>query len=191
MSAHVPPWKRKAAETTGASPSAVPSSVGLPYKRNEDPSYSLTDIVDHLGGRKMGTINLFSYGPPPTVQKSVKEMLQEEREKEKAQRELENTPTASSSLSSSDAGKSASSEVVQEPHPHGHLISWIHIVPDAHPLFLTENELWFHTNSDVVVDHAENLGRPIPFFGQPTYDASSELSLEVSKNSQAPFYGYW
>jgi predicted CopG family antitoxin len=191
MSAYVPPWKRKAAVTTGASPSAGPSSVGLPYKRNEGPGYSLTDIVEHLGGRKMGTINLFSYTPPPPVKKSVKEMLQEEREKEKAQRALETTPTASSSLLNSDASKSASSEVAQEPHPHGHLISWIHIVPDAHPLFLTENELWFHTNSEVVVDHAENLGRPIPFFGQPTYGVNSELSPEVSKNTRAPFYGYW
>lgn len=191
MSAYVPPWKRKTAATTGTSSSAGPSSVGLPYKRNEDPSYSLTDIVEHLGGRKMGTINLFSYGPPSIPKKSVKEMLQEEREKEKAQRGLENTPTASSSLLNSDASKSASTEVDQEPHPHGHLISWIHIVPDAHPLLLTENELWFHTNSDVVVDHAENLGRPIPFFGQPSYDASRGLSLEVFKNTRAPFYGYW
>ena len=139
----------------------------------------------------MGTINLFSYGPPSIVKKSVKEMLQEEREKEKAQRGLETTPMASSSLVDTNASKPASSEVAQEPHPHGHLISWIHIVPDAHPLFHTENELWFHTNSGVVVDHAENLGRPIPFFGQSTYDVNSELSPEVSKNTRAPFYGYW
>jgi hypothetical protein len=191
MSAYVPPWKRKAAATTGTSSSAGPSSVGLPYKRNEDPGYLLSDIVEHLGGRKMGTINLFSYGPPPTVKKSVKEMLQEEREKEKAQRGLETTPMASSSLTSSDASKPASTEVAQRPNPHGHLISWIHIVPDAHPLFITENELWFHTNSNVVVDHAENLGRPIPFFGRPSYGASSELSPEVSKNARAPFHGYW
>jgi hypothetical protein len=191
MSAYVPPWKRRAAQMAGASPSAGPSRVDLPHKRNEDPIYSLIDVVEHLGCRKMGTINLFSRGPPAVPNKSVKEMLQEERVKEKAQRELRSMPAAASFFTSSDASKPAVTEIVHQAHPQGHLISWIHIVPDAHPLFMTENELWFHTNSHVVVDHVENLGRPIPFFGQPTYDHKNGLSPGVLKNTRAPFYGYW
>ena len=135
----------------------------------------------------MGTINLFSYVPPQAPRKSVKEMLQEEREKGKIQQE---SPSDLSTTASADLNPLAGSEDANKPHPHGHIISWIQIVPDAHPLFETENELWFHTNSQVVVDHPENLGRPIPFFGQPAHTKSSNLSRPPT-SADVTFLGYW
>jgi hypothetical protein len=49
------------------------------------------------------------------------------------------------------------------PHPLSTLISFIDIKPAAHPLF--PNEIWIHTNSELVSSDSRNVGRPIPMFG--------------------------
>lgn len=186
MSAYVPPWKRKAQEALASESSAGSNTRSAERsQREEEHAHSLADVLEHLGGRKMGTINLFSHGPPVVAKKSVKEMLQEERDREKAERESPANPGGTAS-----EDKAEPAPVVFKSHPHGHLISWIHIVPDAHPLFTTENELWFHTNSDVVTDHPENLGRPIPFYDQPVADRNGS-SFRSPTNAMVPFYGYW
>ncbi len=52
-------------------------------------------------------------------------------------------------------------------HPHHTLISWIHVIPGAHPNFTESGgyELWFHTSSETISEDSRNVGRPIPVFG--------------------------
>ena len=207
MAAYVPPWKRKAAEAAAsASPQAGPSTPLVRTKSNG--KYTIVDINDHLGGRRMGTINLFSHPAVPMPKKTVKELIEEEKERErrkteKAERDrkrwLEKRERANSSTDPDedkemDETRSVpSSSPRPPPHPYSHLISWIHFMPAAHPHFLTDQELWFHTNSSVVIDTQENLRRPIPFFGQ-SEEMRGPKGRNVAYSSRTEtvmFLGYW
>jgi hypothetical protein len=208
MSAYVPPWKRKAAEAAASTPppEAGPST---PLSRtNSNGNHTIADVLDHLGGRRMGTINVFSYPGVPAPKKTVKELIEEEKERERRraekaersrQRWLEKQERANSTSNpeedkETDEQSSAPTVSFQPPpHPYSHLISWIHFMPAAHPRFSTDQELWFHTNSSVVIDTQENLHRPIPIFGrlEEMRGPRKRSAAYSSRTETVTFLGYW
>jgi hypothetical protein len=223
MSAYVPPWKRKLAETATSASSEPGPSKPSPRSRSSA-MYSVVEITTHLGGKSMGTVNVFSYRSPPRPKmptNTVKELLEEAREREtrnvdsvqRASERSSQTQGVSSTLSSGedDVQRDTASPMqdgtpesfIPPPttpppppppsHPYAHLISWIHYMPASQPCFATDQELWFHTNSKVVLDTQENLYRPIPLFGE-TEEVSGPGGKGRSYSSRAEsmtFLGYW
>lgn len=204
MSAYVPPWKRKPAEAAASTPpEAGPSTPLARTMSNGD--HTLADVFNHLGGQRMGTINVFSYTPVPQPKKTVKDLIEEEKQREKRraekaerfrQRLLERQERADNPDKDNEKieRSSVSDPSLQPPdHPYSHLISWIHFMPATHPCFSTDQELWFHTHSRVLIDTQENLHRPIPMFGQSEDSPAANVrnANYGSRAGNVAFLGYW
>lgn len=72
-------------------------------------------------------------------------------------------------------------------HPLGHLVAYIVMFGNAHPMWESHRELWSHTNAQKLIDDEkglkQNFGRPIPVF--QSHGRKGEPGRKTS------FQGWW
>lgn len=178
MSKYVPPSKKEGYKPASVElpPGYKPrrerrDESGSPEGTGDDGRHSRATLAKIFDTPNEGTFNYFNFNHPTPGKRPIPK----DRLPYDPSRTPETTPLPPSPSSP------------EPPHPLGHLIAYIVIFGNAHPMWDSHRELWSHTDAQKLIDDEQglrkNFGRPIPVF--LSHGRRSDPGFKTS------FQGWW